>query len=105
MCQKGFVCYDPTLRHTCISRNVIFFENQHFFLVSYVPSSSIVVLHFFEQQFSDLPQVDPYFKPGMVYMRRSHPQSFPMAHLIFDPNMHHNQSVTVPLEPLSCLFS
>lgn len=33
MCQKGFVCYDPTLHQTRISRNVIF-ENQHFFLVS-----------------------------------------------------------------------
>ncbi|RVW87652.1 Retrovirus-related Pol polyprotein from transposon RE1 [Vitis vinifera] len=32
MCQKGFVCYDPTLHRTRISRNVIFFENQHFFL-------------------------------------------------------------------------
>ena len=48
VCQKGFVCYDPTLHHTCISRNVIFFENQHFFLVSYVPSSSTVVLPFVE---------------------------------------------------------
>ena len=28
-----------------------------------------------------------------------------MAHPIFDPNMHHNQSVIVPLEPLACLFS
>ena len=69
MCQKGFVCYDPTLHHICISKNVIFFESQHFFLVSYVPSSSTVVLPFVEQQFSNLPQVDPYFKLGMVYMR------------------------------------
>ena len=45
MCQKGFVCYDPTLHCTRISRNVIFFENQHFFPVS----SSTVVLPSFEQ--------------------------------------------------------
>ncbi|RVW65300.1 Retrovirus-related Pol polyprotein from transposon TNT 1-94 [Vitis vinifera] len=46
MCQKGFVCYDPTLHRTRISRNVIFFENQHFFPVSSstVSSSSTVVL-------------------------------------------------------------
>ena len=40
VCQKGFVFYDPTLHHTCISWNVIFFENQHFFPMSFVPSSS-----------------------------------------------------------------
>ncbi|RVW27789.1 Retrovirus-related Pol polyprotein from transposon RE2 [Vitis vinifera] len=42
----GFVCYDPTLHHTRISKNVIFFENQHFFPVSSstVSSSSTVVL-------------------------------------------------------------
>ena len=51
MCQKGFVCYDPTLHHTRISRNVIFFENQHFFLVSFstVSPSSTMVLPSFEQ--------------------------------------------------------
>ena len=53
MCQKGFVCYDPTLHRTRISRNVIFFENQHFFPVSSststMPSSSTVVLPSFEQ--------------------------------------------------------
>ena len=49
MCQKGFVCYDPTLHHTRISWNVIFFENQHFFLMSFEPSSSTMVLPSFEQ--------------------------------------------------------
>ena len=48
VCQKGFVCYDPTLHHTCISRNLILFENQHFFPVSSVPSSSTMVLPSFE---------------------------------------------------------
>ena len=85
VCQKGFICYDLTLHRTRISRNVIFFENQHFFPISSVPSSSTVVLPSFEQQFSNLPQVDPCFKPGMVYTRRSHPRSLPMAHPIFDP--------------------
>ena len=73
VCQKGFVCYDPTLHRTCISRSVIFFENQHFFPVSSMPSSSTVVLPSFESLFSDLPQVGPRFKPGIVYMRRSRP--------------------------------
>ena len=49
VCQKGFVCYDPTLHPTSTSRNVIFFENQHFFHVSYVPYSSTTVLSYFEQ--------------------------------------------------------
>ena len=78
MCQKGFVCYDPTLHRTRISRNVIFFENQHFFPVS----SSTVLLLFFEQQFSDLHPVSSRFQPGIVYTRRSCPQSLLVAHPI-----------------------
>ena len=78
----------------------IFFENQHFFPISSVPSSSTVVLPSFEQQFSDLPQVGPCFKPHRVYTRRSHPQSFPVAHPICDPNMHRNQSIAAPPKPL-----
>ena len=100
VCQKGFVCYDPTLHSTRISKNVIFFENQHFFHVSYVPSSSTMVLPPFEQQFSYLPQVNPYFKQGMVFTRRSHPQSLPVAYLISYPNMHQNQSNAAPPKPL-----
>ena len=73
VCQKGFVCYDPTLHRTRIPMNVVLFENQHFFHLSYVSSSSIVVFPSFEQQFSNLPFVDPCFKPGMVYTRRSRP--------------------------------
>ena len=100
MCQKEFVCYDPTLHRTSISWNVMFFENQHFFPISFVPSTFIVVLPSLEQQFSNLPQVGPCFKPGMVYTRRSHPQSLPVAHPISDPNMHRNQSVATPSKPL-----
>ena len=78
MCQKGFVCYDPTLHRTRISRDVIFFENQHFFLVSssIVPSSSTVVLPSFEQQFSNLQPISSRFQPGIMYTRRSRPVSF-----------------------------
>lgn len=101
VCQKGFVCYDPTLRRTRMSRNVIFFENQHFFPVSSVPSSSsTVVLPSFENQCSDFHQVSSRFKPGMVYTRRSLPQSLPMAHPTSDPNMNQNQTVAAPPEPL-----
>ncbi|KAF5469242.1 hypothetical protein F2P56_013330 [Juglans regia] len=96
----GFICYDPTLHRTRISRNVIFFENQHFFPMSSMPSSSTVVLPSFEQQLSDLHQVSSRFKLGMVYTRRSRPQSLPVAHPIYDPHMHQNQLVAVPPEPL-----
>ena len=87
MCQKGFVCYDPTLHRTRISKNVIFFENQHFFPISSftVSSSSTVVLPSFEQQFSDLHPVSSRFQPGIVYTRPSHPQSLSVAHSISDP--------------------
>ena len=105
MCQKGFFCYDPKLYGTHISRNVIFFENQHFFPISFVPSSSTVVLPSFEQHFSYLPQVGPCFKPGMVYERRSRPQFLPVAHPISNPNMHRNQSVAAPPKPLVCRSS
>ena len=81
MCQKGFVCYDPTLHRTSISRNVIFFENQHFFPIS----SSTMVLPSFEQQFLDLHPVNSRFQPGIVYTRRSRPQSLLVAHSISDP--------------------
>ena len=98
MCQKGFVCYDPTLHRTRISRNVIFFENQHFFPVSSstVSSSSTVVLPSFEQQFSDLHPVSSRFQPGIVYTRRSRPQSLSVAHPISDPTTLQMQSVAAP---------
>ena len=92
MCQKGFVCYDPTLHRTRISRNVIFFENQHFFPVS----SSTVVLPSFEQQFSDLHPVSSRFQPSIVYTRRSRPQSLSVAHPISDPTTLQMQSVAAP---------
>ena len=44
LCQKSFACYDPILRRTCISRNVILFENQQFFLVSSMSSPSTLIL-------------------------------------------------------------
>ncbi|RVW89893.1 Retrovirus-related Pol polyprotein from transposon TNT 1-94 [Vitis vinifera] len=106
MCQKGFVCYDPTLHRTRISRNVIFFENQHFFLVSSstVSSSSTVVLPSFEQQFSDLHPVSSRFQPGIVYTRRSRPQSLSVAHPISDPTtlqMHSGNSISALTAALS----
>ena len=85
VCQKGFVCYGHTLHRTRISRNVIFFENQHFFPVSSVSSSSTVILPSFEQPFSDCHPVSSRFRPGFVYTRRSRPQSLPVAQPISDP--------------------
>nr|CAN66507.1 hypothetical protein VITISV_034008 [Vitis vinifera] len=95
MCQKGFVCYDPTLHRTRIFRNVILFENQHFFPVS----SSTVVLSSFEQQFSDLLPVSSRFQPGIVYTRRSRPQPLSVAHPISNPTTLQIQPVAAPPAP------
>ena len=102
ICQKGFVCYDPTLHRTHISKNVIFFENQHFFHVSSftMPFSFTVVLPSFEQQFSDLHLASSHFQPGIVYTRRSHTQSISVAHPISDPTTLQIQSVAAPPSPL-----
>jgi transposase InsO family protein len=100
VCQKGFVCYDPILHRTRISRNVIFFENQHFFPVSSLPSSSTMVLPSFEKRLSDLPPVSSRFKPGIVYTRRSRPQPLPVAHPVSDPTALQIQSVATPPVPL-----
>ncbi|RVX16767.1 Retrovirus-related Pol polyprotein from transposon RE1 [Vitis vinifera] len=72
----GFVCYDPTLHRTRISRNVIFLENQHFFPISSstVSSSSTVVLPSFEQQFLDLHPMQSVAAPSV---RRSSRVSVP----------------------------
>ena len=85
-----------------ISRNVIFFENQHLFLVSSstVTSSSTVVLPSFEQQFLDLHPVSSRFQPGIVYTKHSRPQSLSVAHPISDPTTLQIQSVTTPPAPL-----
>ena len=69
MCQKGFACYDPTLHRTSISRNVILFENQHFFPIS----SSTMVLPSFEQQFLDLHPINSRFQPSIVYTNEVQP--------------------------------
>ncbi|RVW64789.1 Retrovirus-related Pol polyprotein from transposon RE1 [Vitis vinifera] len=75
-----------------------FFENQHFFPVSSstVSSSSTVVLPSFEQQFLDLHPVSSRLQPGIVYTRRSRPQSLSVAHLISDPTTLQMQSVAAP---------
>ena len=85
-----------------ISRNVIFFENQHLFPVSSstVTSSSTVVLPSFEQQFLDLHPVSSCFQPGIVYTKHSRPQSLSVAHPISDPTTLQIQSVTTPPAPL-----
>ena len=101
MCQKGFVCYDPTLHRTCISRNVIFFENQHFFHVSSstMSSSSTVVFPSFKQQLSDLHPLNSRFQPGIVYTRRSLLQSLLVAHPISDPTTLQIQLIAAPPAP------
>ncbi|RVW62046.1 hypothetical protein CK203_064923 [Vitis vinifera] len=76
-------------------RNVILFENQHFFPVS----SSTVVLSSFEQQFSDLLPVSSRFQPGIVYTRRSRPQPLSVAHPISNPTTLQIQPVAAPPAP------
>jgi hypothetical protein len=44
---KGFVCYDVDNNKIRISRNVVFFENQYFFLSHGNYVSSSVLLPFF----------------------------------------------------------
>ncbi|KAH7546445.1 hypothetical protein FEM48_Zijuj01G0201600 [Ziziphus jujuba var. spinosa] len=60
-----------------------------------VPSSSIMVLPSFEQQFSDLPSASNRFKPSIMYTRRSCPQSLSGPHSISYPTTLQIQSVAV----------
>ena len=64
---KGYVCYDPHASRIRVSRNVIFFENQYFFLsnvqLSFASASLLPI-------FSESPPIVERFKPGFVYERR-----------------------------------
>lgn len=62
---KGFVCYDLSCGKFCISRNVVFFENQYFFPTHLASSSVAPILPHFEVVLSF-----ERFKPGIVYERR-----------------------------------
>jgi len=61
---KGFVCYDLSCGKFCISRNVVFFENQYFFPTHLASSSVAPILPHFEDVLSF-----ERFKPGIVYER------------------------------------
>ncbi|XP_042939365.1 uncharacterized protein LOC122274389 [Carya illinoinensis] len=65
---KDYVCYDPCSNRFCISRHIVFFENQSFF-----PSSveSLTEMHDLPT-FDDLVTFPDRFKSGLVYERR-HP--------------------------------
>jgi hypothetical protein len=62
---KGFVCYDLSCRKFCISRNVVFFENQYFF-PTYVAFSFVAPIL---PHFEDVSSFE-WFKPGILYERR-----------------------------------
>jgi glycosyltransferase involved in cell wall biosynthesis len=62
---KGFVCYDLSCRKFCISRNVVFFENQYFFPTHVAFSFVAPILPHFE----DVSSFER-FKPGILYERR-----------------------------------
>jgi len=61
---KGFVCYDLSCSKFCISRNVVFFENQYFFPTQVASSSVTPILPHFE----DVSSFE-WFKPGIAYER------------------------------------
>jgi hypothetical protein len=63
---KGYVCYDPCSNKFCISRNVVFFENQCFFSTHVESLPEISILPCFEE----LPPLPERLKPRMVYTRR-----------------------------------
>ena len=69
---KGYVCYDPHASRIQVSWNVIFFENQYFFLSHVQLSSTSVSLL---PIFSESPPIVEWFKPGFVYERRSRHES------------------------------
>ncbi|RVW44736.1 Retrovirus-related Pol polyprotein from transposon RE1 [Vitis vinifera] len=98
MCQKGFVCYDPTLHRTRISRNVIFFENQHFFPISssIVSSSSTVVLPPLSNSSQIFIQSALAFNQVLCIQDAPGPQSLSVAHPISDPTTLQMQSVAAP---------
>ena len=64
---KGFLCYDATINRLRISRNVVFFDHQHFFPSSIPSPNDFVTL----PDFSDVPHSIERFKPGQVYVRRN----------------------------------
>ena len=63
---KGYVCYDPCSNKICISRNVVFFENQCFFSTHVESLPEISILPYFDE----LSPPPKWFKLGMVYTRR-----------------------------------
>ena len=60
---KGYVCYDPCSNKFCISRHVVFFENQSFFSTHVASLPEIHVL----PNFNELNSTHERFKPGIVY--------------------------------------
>ena len=66
--QKGFLCYDPTIRRIRVSRNVIFQENVYFFASHPdLTSPPISVLPLFSNSHAG----EPSPKPLLTYSRRS----------------------------------
>ena len=60
---KGYVCYDPSSNRLCISRHVVFFENQFFFPI-HVKSSPEPLFFLI---LDDVSTTFERFKPGLVY--------------------------------------
>ena len=97
--QKGYVCFDPQTRKSHVSRNVVFLENQYFFPMSSTTPNSHVLLPFFTefdtsipndntQTPSVLPPVSSNGQPLQVYRRRQPQVQPPSATALPIDSMH-----------------
>lgn len=67
--QKGFLCYDPNAQRIRISKNVLFFETQQFFLSHVDPiSPNFSILHDEPEPFL-MPIPDTFFSPVAQFKR------------------------------------
>jgi hypothetical protein len=75
---KGYVCYDSCSNKFRIPRNIVFFENQHFFSTHVESLLEISILPCFDE----LTPLPKWFKPEIVYTR--HLPTFPFPKI--DPS-------------------
>lgn len=61
---KGFLCYDAATNRLHVSRNVVFFEHEHYFQQQDLPSNGVLL-----PSFDDISPSIERFKPGFVYQR------------------------------------
>jgi hypothetical protein len=77
---KGYVCHDSCANKFCISRTVVFFENQCFFSTHVESFPEISILPCFDE----LPPLPDRFKPGIVYTQHRPTLPFPKTDPSFE---------------------